>query len=181
MNIYIIHHDDYRTGRILTVFDKEGLKNKYEDEDDDRDEDDFISVDELNNKIEEDENLLDNVLLNNTFNDTYSVYLISGEGYHGSEDAHIIHILNKENKNDADNILLHLFSDINGHQPFVQTGYVGFYKPDGYFPEALPKYFVAHHPLIDEQINILLNKSLFYCIAVVIYNDKLINYIHIAP
>ncbi len=111
--------------------------------------------------------------------DEEPVYLICGEGYHEPEKTKILHIINKDNEADCNNILQYLYSDINNHQPFVQTGYVGFYKPDGYYPEALPKYFI-NHPSINAQIKTILDKGPYYCVAVIIHNENLIDYLQIS-
>lgn len=179
MNLYIREHDDYRDGKHLTVFDVEDLKLEYESEDS-SDDDNMISDEKFKIRLDMDEDMLDVITLNNIFNDTYAIYLICGEGYHEPEKTKIIHIINQDNEIHADNILKNLYSDINNHQPFVQTGTTCSYKPEGYYPEALPKCFVNNHPLLNEEITTLLDKGPYYCVAVIIHNENLIDYLQMS-
>jgi len=177
MNLYIRTHDDYRSGIDITVYDKEDLKSEYVSEDDSDDSNNVepITDEKFNIKLDMDEDMLDIITINNTFHDTYAVYLIYGEGYHDSEKTKIIHIINQID--DTINILQHLYSDINGHQPFVQTGYTCSYKSEGYYPEALPEYFI--NTLIQDQIKKLHETLYSYCVAVIIKDQKLMDYLQI--
>ena len=137
MNLYIREHDDYRTGTEITVYDKEELKLYYESESEDEEENinnKSDATDDFDKKLGMDEDMLDIITINNIIKDTYVVYLICGRGYYQSDHTSIIHIINQNNKEDAKNILLHLYSDINEQQPFVTTGHTSSYKETGYYP-----------------------------------------------
>jgi hypothetical protein len=180
MKLYIRHHDDYRSGVDITVYDTEDLKIEYESENE-SENDELITDEKFNIKLDMDEDMLDIVTLNNKFNDTYAIYLICGNGYHDPEKTNTIHVINQNNKDDANKILQNLYSDINNCQPFLQTGYTVSYKQEGYYPEPLSKYFIDGQPLISEEIKMILDRLMSYCVAVVIYNDKLVDYIQINP
>ena len=175
MNLYIKSHDDYRSGIDITVYDIEDLKSEYE-YGDDSDNVETITDEQFNTILDLDEDMLDIVTLNDITNDTYEVYLIYGEGYHEPEKTKIIHIVNQIDN--PINILQYLYSDINGHQSFVQTGYTCSYKPEGYYPEALPKYFID--TLINDEIKKLNETLCSYCVAVIIKDQKLIDYLQIS-
>ena len=177
MELYIKEHDDYRSGPDLSVYTKEELKIEYQEEDDSNDE--LITDEQFQIKLDMDEDLLDIITLNNEFNDVYVVYLICGEGYHQKTD--IIYIMDYNNEIEARNILIHLYSDINNRQPFVETGFTSSYKSTGYYPEVLPKYFIDDQPLITDEIKIALEKPISYCAAIIIFNEKLIDYLQIRP
>ena len=178
MKLYIREHNDYRSGTDVSVFDIDGMKEYYysnESEDDSNNE--IISDERFNERLDMDEDLYDIITINDIPNDTYAVYLICGEGYY--EKTNIVHILNQET--DSDEILNHLYSDINGYQSFVSTGYTSSYKETGYYPEALPKYFINDQPLINEEIQRTLDDIHNYIAAVMIKDQKLIDYIQISP
>lgn len=183
MNLYIKRYDDYRTGIDIIVVDKENLEEEYLSEFSEYENSDDLDVklmtdEKFNEKLDMDENIYDIITLNNEFKDTYTVYLIYGEGYHNPEETKVIDIINQPNKNDATNIMKHLYSDINNHQPFVQTS--DDYKPQGYYPEALPKFFIDRYPSINDLIEIISDDRPDYCVSVTIYNNKLIDYLQIS-
>lgn len=200
MNLYIKRYDDYRTGIDITVIEEENLKYEYlsdsyesesnsesDSESDDLDLNELCTGDldlklmtdeKFNDKLNMDENILDIITLNNAFNDTYAVYLIYGEGNHEPENTNVIHIINQSNKDDAVNMMKHLYSDINDHQPFFRTS--DDYKPEGYYPEALPKFFINSNPLINELIKTISEDLPDYCVSVIINNEKLIDYLQIS-
>jgi len=197
MNLYIKRYDDYRTGIDIKVSDEENLKYKYlEDsyesesysENSNSDDLDGLCTGDLDlklmtdekfkEKLNMDENILDIITLNNTFNDTYSIYLIYGEGNHEPENTNVINIINQSNKDDAVNMMKHLYSDINNCQPFIRTS--DDYKPQGYYPKALPKFFINSNPLINDLIETISNDRPYYCVSVVLYNDKLIDFLQIS-
>lgn len=199
MNLYIKRYDDYRTGIDIKVFNEEDTKYKYlEDSYESESYSENSNLDDLdglctgdldielmtderfNVKLNMDENILDIVTLNNKYNDTYSVYLIYGEGNHEPENTNIIHIINQSNKDDAINMMKHLYSDINDQQPFLRTGDLGSYKPQGYYPEALPKFFINSNPLINELIETVSDDLPYYYVSVIVNNEKLIDYLQIS-
>jgi hypothetical protein len=177
MNLYIREHDDYRSGTDVSVFDIDGLKDYYFSDESDESNDDLTTDERFKERLDMDEDLYDVITINDIPNDTYAVYLICGEGYY--EKTNITHIINQET--DSDEILNHLYSDINGHQSFVSTGYTSSYKETGYYPDALPKYFINDEPLINEEIQRALDDIHNYIVAVIIKDQKLINYIQISP
>jgi len=178
MNLYIREHHDYRSGTDVSVFDIDGMKEYYfSDESDEDPNDETITDERFNERLDMDENLCDIISIDDLVNGTYAVYLICGEGYY--EKTNILHVLNQET--DSDEILNHLYSDINRHQPFLVTGYTSSYKENGYYPEALPKYFINDQPLINEEIQRVLDDIHNYIVAVMIKDQKLIDYIQISP
>ena len=191
MNLYVKRYDDYRTGIDIIVVEEENLKYEYLE---DSYESESYSSNELctpdldinlmtdekfKEKLNMDENFYDSITINNEFKDTYTVYLIYGEGNHEPEETNVIHIINQPNKNDAVNIMKHLYSDINDHQPFVRTS--DDYKPQGFYPKALPKFFIDRYPSVNELIKKISKDRPDYCVSVIIYNNKLIDYLHILP
>ena len=177
MNLYIREHDDYRSGTDVSVFDIDSLKDYYFSDESDESNDEPITDERFKERLDMDEDLYEIIILNDLVNDKYAVYLICGEGYYGK--TNIIHVINQET--DSDEILNHLYSDINGHQSFVVTGHTPSYKETGYYPEALPKYFINDKPLINEEIQRALDDIHNYIVAVIIKDQKLINYIQISP
>jgi hypothetical protein len=154
------------------------MKDYYFSDDESDESNDDLTVDgKFKMKLDMDEDLYDILTISDIPNDTYAVYLICGEGYYGK--TNIIHIINQETN--SDEILNHLYSDINRHQPFVSTGYTSSYKETGYYPDALPKYFINDQPLINEEIQRALDDIHNYIVAVIIKDQKLVNYIQISP
>ena len=178
MKLYIREHDDYRSGTDVSVFDIDGMKEYYySDESGDGLNNETITDEWFNMRLDMDEDLYDIITINDIPNNVYAIYLICGVGYY--EKTNIVHVINQET--DSDKILNHLYSDINGHQPFLTTGYTSSYKETGYYPEALPKYFINDQPLINEKIQRVLDDIHNYIAAVMIKDQKLIDYIQISP
>jgi len=175
MKLYIKRFDDYRTGIDIIVLDEEKLKRGYlsdQSYDSDSEDSEVMTNEKFNDKLDMDLNIWDRIILNNIYKNTYAVYLIYGEGYHEPKNTNIVHIINNDNKDDAISMMKYLYSDINGYQPFVKTGYVENYKPDGYYPDPLPKFFINSNPAINKLIEIT-NQVI---VLLLLHNDDLIDF-----
>lgn len=152
LDIYIKKYSDYRSGTTVSLNTE---KDRF-------DEDDIYGITQIQLNKEK----------------KYNVYLIIGTD---DIDLDSLHLLGYDDLESAENILEHLYSDINNMRPFVVTGMTCAYKEEGYYPEPFDPIIINDHPLISKEIKQKIDEYNF-CVAVIIdYDNDICNYILIQP
>ena len=183
IKLFILRHDDYRTGTELKMLDIIDLIDEIKDE---NIVSEYEPVEKLKGNINEKkavkiimsyEYLFDSLKIKNPYiDDKYLIYTVTGD-YDNHEITHIKNF-NFGDDHDVTKFMEQIYSDVNKCQEFVATDYTSSYKEDGYYPNPLP--------LVDNKA--VLNKNLikriynnYYCIVFVLYNGCLYNYKQIRP
>lgn len=189
VKLWVARYSDYRTGTKIEVYDMQDLKDMYEALTSDSESDSAElqhSDKEINQEMTEDdyigeiigENLYDIVEID-AKREIYSIYVCMGNGY---EDGEIIYIANMDDKELAKKALKHIFSDIHECKPFEVTGVTSGYKEKGYYPDPLPSMKIDGKPLLEESIiKRIREDDHYYCVAVILKNDWVIDHIQIRP
>lgn len=186
MELYIRKYNDYRTGTEITVSDYEDLKEELNNSNESKTESSESKTESSESESKSDE--IDKYILNDKYlldivmidcipeTDDYIIYLIYGCIYN------IYHIVNTDNLEYAKTILKQLFSEINECQPFVVTGMSCAYKEEGYYPDPLPPLLMDEKGLLGNSLkHFITNQWSDYCIAVIVKNNRLIDYQQILP
>ncbi len=103
------------------------------------------------------------------------MYVITGHSFN-SDFVDISKIKKTNNELGANQLLLQIYSDMNGFKPFVCKDIKPSYREIGYYPNALR--YIDNQSLINNQLNDQIEPCSF-CISIIIFGGKLHNYMQI--
>ena len=159
------YSEDYRSGTKIWV-DKQELLVGEDVSDVDSDDDISDSSEEL------EENEFVPMYLDVPNKHKYVVYILSGEY---CMEGISFKILETDDEKEAKETLKYLYSEINGHQQFVTTGYTSSYKEEGHYPDALPS-----KNLVTEKMRKYIDRQ-DYTMGMVVDKDRIVSYVQILP